>query len=530
MRDIKVSRVDVSLGCNSLAWSADGDLAIGSVGNVTIFIPVLEATNGFHRTATVSFDQLPAGDHPTTEMSIYGSGIQTFASEIAWSPSGISKSRRCVLAVLVSTGNAYLFTNCRPAMEADWRLKVAVSELVPDKVHSIAWSPVDGDNWGRCRLALGCQSGLVHVLLVENGETRIDSQINVPGLDTITSMAWSEQGLAIADTNNAVVLVKTETSSTAEAPSVILDRSRFKVTDLAWVDGKLLVSQAGKVTVTGGWKKNEFEVGFATSVGVVGVGDSWAIFGAHGEVYTKGSAFNIGSKAVSTYGVAVHPNNQYVAVLYDSKTDKGLRYPILSSSHAKIHFYPLKTKLDLRSSTKGSPVIDWVFMDESLELKPRKLSVPKGSLDVALTVLSRSEGLDVLRYKLHFGDKDAEATIRQTLAGTVLGSFFRDQSGLPDLDRAILWSMSQFCKTKPKTTNLGTSVIEIKGDFFTESFDFADATDPDAIQSLGGRRWRRCSLTLLPVLTQNTLVSSGGDYTKLDPRYFDEGSLGKTIL
>lgn len=539
MREIKVARVEISPGTNSMAWSSDGELAIAGVANVTIFIPMIGTHVSLHRTATVPVEQWPSSDFAGEQASIYGSGAQKFVSEVAWSPSGMTETRGCFFAALSSTGDAYLFANIQDPAEAKWELKASTLQFKTGAVHSIAWSRPEGDGWGRCKLALGTDSGRVRFLAAESGIVSYDSHIKVPDMGTITAMTWSENGLAVADEHNRVVILKGLQENNLETTQV-LPASRFRIGALHWAGDKLIVAQNNKVTVAGGSSGTEHTPGFYTAAGIAGVKDSWAVFGSHGEVFTQGSGIaGVGGKidaVTNFYGAALHPNHRIAAVLYTASNEIGLRYPLPSSERARIRFFPLQaTESAIYRSKRGSLIGDWWAM-EQLGIKPQGIFVPpkvSGS-DLATVIqdLCFLESIDIARYRIRSGDTDVLNNLRRVYAETVLNVFSTTQSraNLLDIDRAVLMSLAQFCGEEFKNLDFGSSTVEIPGDFFVETFDFSAAEDPYSIESTGGRRWRRCSVTLLPILTQNTLDSSGGDYTKLDPSYFPQDSIVARVL
>lgn len=90
-----------------LAWSSDGELAIASGEQVHILIPDREGSEPWKhikfRVGTFKFDDWPwATQASFKDMSIGEEQARVTVTAIAWSPPGLAKHRRSVLAVLTS--------------------------------------------------------------------------------------------------------------------------------------------------------------------------------------------------------------------------------------------------------------------------------------------------------------------------------------------------------------------------------------------------------------------------------------------
>ena len=184
-----------------LAWSADGELAIAAGEEVYLLIPqriqhqVSESWAQLHFVVTTfTNDEWPFQDQASFEdMSIGEEQARTTIIALSWSPPGLAKHRRSILAVLTSNLILSFWTSASDARDLNsWKRVVIVRDILSveteasdntmitkrrqQRVRSMAWAPAflppseeiafQTRNWGKFLLAITDDDGGLHVLRV----------------------------------------------------------------------------------------------------------------------------------------------------------------------------------------------------------------------------------------------------------------------------------------------------------------------------------------------------------------------------
>lgn len=259
-----------------------------------------------------------------------------------------------------------------------------------------------------------------------------------------------------------------------------------------------------------------------------------------------------GSTAVQSYGFVAHPNGTYAALAYSIAPDNTLRYPIISQQSFRIGFIPLEKSpiIEARSPVEGSSLSLWWEIKSHVKALPpaqRELFMSNIMSRLALTppavqtselleadfmVNLFSPILDQIRLRSHLDEEfDGGTLILRHLATIVVNYVL--SSGLnvdSDLDRAVLLSYASFVPNTIEKIK-GPTTIAVSGGFFEEKFDFAGPQQTQTvITSTDFHSWQRCSLTLLPILTTDSLCCSGCDRSIINWSSLKDAPLASRIL
>ncbi|ODQ65806.1 hypothetical protein NADFUDRAFT_46427 [Nadsonia fulvescens var. elongata DSM 6958] len=224
IRDINLPRVIPSSYGSIIKWSMDGQIAIATGCNVTILNPDFDGENGlmsdqdakFQATTTLSieetdfvWDRIIFDDEE--EFSVGMTTSERVITDLVWSPNGLSNTRGCLLATL-TTANEVLIYESNGSTSLKWLPKYNLIEnLVNDldydlaeplsadklrdiRVHSIAWSDrvdISTTKWGTSFLALGTESGTVHIYEVLLDEIRYVGSQKYSRNKWVIGMKWS---------------------------------------------------------------------------------------------------------------------------------------------------------------------------------------------------------------------------------------------------------------------------------------------------------------------------------------------------
>lgn len=138
-----------------LAWSPDGELAVAAGEEVYLLIPQDDSPEPWtHLRITVSnftFEEWPWQEQASfKDMSIGEEQATATVTALAWSPPGLAKHRRSVLAVLTSNLIlSFWSSNANPMMVDSWeRILIVNKALYPgsrlqQRIRSMAWVPMN---------------------------------------------------------------------------------------------------------------------------------------------------------------------------------------------------------------------------------------------------------------------------------------------------------------------------------------------------------------------------------------------------
>lgn len=237
-----------------------------------------------------------------------------------------------------------------------------------------------------------------------------------------------------------------------------------------------------------------------------------------------------------------HPHSTYLVFAYSLSPSNSLKYPIASQQVLRLAFCPL-VDLSAKDSLKlkAYPAILESSISSLWELMTlQRLSsreVRDGFKEAAMAQITSGSSHDVSRAipesaslvdKLRnsffadphldahrlvalWMDKDNHLEMLSRLANIVVQSEEASQVIPDSLDAAILQALSKFCDNNHSIEHLKMSTaVSISGGHFESIFDFSDVSNSSfmSISSNTKHVWRRCSLTLLPLTTTDTLTCS----------------------
>ena len=174
-----------------LAWSPDGELAVAAGEEVYLLIPQDDSPEPrTHLRITVSnftFEEWPWQEQASfKDMSIGEEQATATVTALAWSPPGLAKHRRSVLAVLTSNLIlSFWASNANPTMVDSWERILIVNKALysgsrlQQRIRSIAWVPTNPQhldrqtpfsrrNWGIHLIAIADDCHGVYILKVSS--------------------------------------------------------------------------------------------------------------------------------------------------------------------------------------------------------------------------------------------------------------------------------------------------------------------------------------------------------------------------
>ena len=170
-----------------LAWSLDGELAIAAGGEVYLLLPRFDFsepwTHIHFRANAFTYDEWPVQTQVSfADMSIGVEQARVFITSLAWSPPGLAKHKRSVLAVLTSNLLLSLWApGGDPTDPEKWERVLLIGDT---RIRSMVWAPTDALNgdfqtplsagkWGKPLLATGSDSNEMSFLIISSPFTSV---------------------------------------------------------------------------------------------------------------------------------------------------------------------------------------------------------------------------------------------------------------------------------------------------------------------------------------------------------------------
>ena len=198
---------------NCLAWSSDGELALAAGEEVYLLLPHHNESQPWKHVRfhvnRFTIDEWPWPEPASfKDLSIGEEQSLVTVSALAWSPCGLAKHRRSVLAVLTSNLLLSLWTSyADPADPESWTRVMIVNDfLIPEhvsspqkqsrasqRVRSMAWAPVNAEHAER-QTPFSTRKWGVFLMAITDDENGV-YLVNFISPFTDASMGWQMQTL-----------------------------------------------------------------------------------------------------------------------------------------------------------------------------------------------------------------------------------------------------------------------------------------------------------------------------------------------
>lgn len=334
LKDIRLPRIQPSATGGALAWSDDGDLSIAAGSDAVVLNvngPITSRDDEIDSVRDRNWAQFPETNFtinksdtmdaiPVTaggSTSIPGNQIQygsgdRHVADIAWSPTGLGKMHGCLIGLLNTTHELFIYDHRGQVEKHSWTLCHNVADVLYKRVkketgetngedhptvveeptnkdssmidhgedtpkgsragtpsvpgiteqeytreqyysfqiHSFAWSPtIDKNNY----VAVGTGRGEIIVLSVEANDLKIVASTFTRDRQ-IVKLAWDATPyggsalVAVTDANEVVKLTWDNEKQELGEPSTLISSSRFVIAAMSFVNGTVAVSQPHRLT------------------------------------------------------------------------------------------------------------------------------------------------------------------------------------------------------------------------------------------------------------------------------------------
>ena len=554
LKDLVVARADLKDWYNTISWSRSGTLYLNTTPNIIKGVPIYSRDVGRNSRELFHLKQIELEVNNKLEYE-YSARDATFNSQPLPALRSIKPTKtddRDLIAGLTTNGNVIVYLDQELMMNLDQPDREVDSRIYV----CLEWSSTDnslavGNKLGELIIFSGIVDGGVPTARV----IKIDEQAHDAW---VTHIKWQDNLIIVALSNNAVYAVSP--SGDSVEIRCIKQPDRFKIFDVA------IVGQSRYVVITstgmfhriecGSWLVSTLEIGYANEFYIIPMRDETSVLllsnnttcridigaadlaitqdtivGPHLERKFKhwNNIWNELHKYETTlmvYGVALSPDGYSVAIIYDVER-VSFRYTITCERQYNIIFIPIADSWSISNKASGFAwyqtyniykVAGRDMTDLSTENSEDNIT---SDFDTGLTFnvyLERAlntEYLNRLRF-INFIQSDGEE--RREFRGITefYDIVFKYALGNKEtitnpLDIMCVTSLAKALKNDTAVpegwTFSGFPIVQLKTDLIEQSFDLNETfINEKEILSREGIRWRRCCVTLLPIMTTHVRV------------------------
>lgn len=236
------------------------------------------------------------------------------------------------------------------------------------------------------------------------------------------------------------------------------------------------------------------------------------------------------------HGVALSPDGYSVAIAY-SMERVSMRYRIVSELQFNITFIPLFESWQISKKAIGLAwfqtyqiygcTLPIVTDDTSESILNKQVDDLHLDFKTYLIVFMNDNQLNKLRFFNFIEDKPSIDLFRRAIFDFAISKRYELEN---PLDKASVESLANILGVE---SPVEAGVIQMQGDFITETFNISQNNDPIVITSEQNHTWRRCAVTLLPIVTTKVKVCPISNQRVIDIKrdtFNDYGWFTRTLL
>ena len=539
LKDLTISRKDLADWDHTLQWSRNGTLYFNTSLDITTGQPLYQKDT--ERNAKSLFH---TAEHPLTidnYMEYEEATTNTFLNSQPTSFIRACRPSRCgdaeYLAVLTNNFNISIHKD-----------KAAVANLdqpgtppTQRSYHAMEWSP------HKNVIAAGNEMGEVVLFRLDSATNVISHEATIHldgcGQQWFTHLCWVGDRIFVTFSDNSVWCI---TDIESKKVIRIKSASRFKIFDVAFASDRFVTISSsaylycfdlvkGTETVIDLPIGHNFylvpirdttTVSIISNLGLVFMVDLAATDPSlapnqmiRSELENKYKKWNDVWNELGKYettmninGVALSPDGYSVAIMYDIER-VSLKYIIPSQRHYSIMFIPLCTEWKISPEASG---MAWYQTHEIYETAGLQFSNENAAISDDDIEQSFDTNLEFQDYLKHYFEDSRLSQLRfncfldntdvrcvNIFRKLILKYAIAKKDTIQNpIDIACIESLGKALGIPVNMSSTETQKLQIKGDFITQTFDFGSGT-VDSITSEEGNVWRRCSVSLLPLLTIN---------------------------
>ena len=545
LKDLILQRKDLANWDNGFTWSRNGTLYFRTTPELVIGEPLYQDIELINNNAKGLFRNI---EYPLAVENVMEWEEATTNPILNTQPTSMIRSCKPsrigdsdYLAVITNNFNVTIYKEKQIVAAID----------VPDQkdvrartFHSFEWSPIDDT------LIVGNELG---ELLFFNKEETTDKfvLVNTIKIDelsdqSITHISWEDGLIIITASDNTVWKLETSNSSNSSALK-LFETGRFRIFDVKLINSRYItVTATGHIfrydLTTNGLVYERLPV--INNFYIIPIRDTNSIiivsnnnvtikinldssklnfetdtligpelshkFKKWNDVWNESGKYET---CLNVYGRSLSPDGYSVAVLYDvSRTS--YNYIIPSQRQYRVMFIPLCEQWEISDKADGLAWYQTHMIYQRAGLSMKSISNDKSLLSTIdnefdtnmefkeyLNKILKNEKLNLLKFNVYLDKTDSRRMdiFRKLIMKYAL---VKTDTITNALDIASLTMLAKNLGiTDIKLPLLENMDFTMKGDFITQSFHISDDATSDEIASKEGNVWKRCSVTLLPLLS-----------------------------
>lgn len=560
LKDLLVTRKELQGWENNLVWARDGTLYITSYPDICIGQPTYRKDVGNNSKHLFHIRDRPLAFENKFEFDSAGRNTLLNSQPVSFAKLVRTSPCESLLAVLTNNLNVHVFREERLLCNLDEPEK----NLEQRSYHCMEWSP-DGDS-----LAVGNENGEVIVYNVprvtDGSATFTPKRTFQMGGDIagtwVVHICWRGDDILAFLDDNSIYLINLGLNRSLKR---VKDSSRFKIVDYCVKESTLLYTDSCH------FNRLDLQSGQSDSV-TLGPGDEFRIVPLQKtnkvilisnksscqvkledemmlmpdsviapqleRKFKRWSAVNneLGKheSTMLIYGISLSPDGYSVAINY-SMERVSMKYKIASEHQMYITFIPLCESWSISQNATG---LAWYqtyqiyqcslpsFESLSGEDNRAKCDVNM-PLESYIKMLLSSNEMNNLRFLNFIEERPSVKPFRSAIFEYAVA---RSSEITNLIDKASVQSLASILG---HSSPVKAETIEFKSEFISETFDFEKNGAQDPIISEQQHEWKRCALTLLPILTTKVKVCPISNQRIIDigsDIYNDYGWFTRTLL
>ncbi|EJS41303.1 tfc8p [Saccharomyces arboricola H-6] len=541
LRDLLIDRKEFEDWKNNLAWARDGTLYLTTLPDISIGQPKYATDVNSNSKNLFHVKECPLEFENKLDFELAQQNGLLNSQPVSYprvcKPSPIDDW----MAVLTNNGNVSVFKGDKVLTNLD-----SEGDLSRRTYHCFEWNP------NKSSIVIGNEDSElqffgIHISLESTPEFFLESSIrlgDVGSRDWVTHIVSYGDVLIAALSNNSIFSI-TFTNLSHEPVARKLQRaSRRKITDMQIVDNKVIVTCPGYVhkidlrNYSISSLKTESPENFyiiplrheqESMVLLISNKTSYKVLLGEELVLTADNIiapylekkfnkwgafwneFNNYQTSVVIHGVSLSPDGYSIAIVYNMER-LAFKYKIASEQSFYVMFAPLYQSWKISEHTGG---LVWYqtyhIYNKSLPKLPENFDTNKkllgGNYPINLDFISylnaliKSEEMRIIMFFNMVNDSPSISSFQEALYAYAMNK----RSELTnEFDLACVASIGNILN---KEAPIANGTLRMKSSFLEETFKLEDfCVEHKTVTSTANNTWRRCGVTLLPILTTQVKV------------------------
>jgi transcription factor C subunit 8 len=535
--ELKLTRLELNDLQNSIHWSPDGTLVVNSMTELTFLTPnytknEVKTADPLFEVKKLTVNSLPSNNFFAQRVgdersSTFLTTLEDYVVALKWSPLVNNES---YLAVLTSQLSLVILKNREIFAQLNTTKKFTTqNEFNQYRVHCFDWI----EHYDNLSLIQGTHSGDLRIFDLTNGkEVEVIKVCDSPivMLKTLRNLIF-----AVSSSNE---IFKVEQSEVQRLKT----SDRFMIYDLYPQDDMVYYTTCSKITKLELFRRTApitLNTGLLTYTQIVPSRDDLLLISETSSIKVDSSFsivpddiispvffkrlqswtrkyndFNTKSVSLHKFGSTLNQDGNVLATIYELQHDATYKYIIASDRLYKVIFIPLYNNFEGKGSSLAN-YHEFLFTGHINQVEQQDINLDfevDFKIYLQRSVYRNSELSQLASKNLIFRDINHE--IRKKYASLIVSYIDKNKISITNkIDEAVVASMRFFS---------GLHVIHevkdvvIKGNAFSENFNFGNDQDTDTLVSATDHIWPRCAITFLPILTPFVKVDPATEKRVLD--------------